>query len=67
MVRNCALIAVLEAKNGQSTEKMFKKRKKEVPGNYRHVCLISVPSKITEQILLGTMLRHMENEVTGGS
>jgi len=40
----------------------FKKGRTEDPGTYSTVSLTSVPGKVTEQLFLDTISRHMENK-----
>ncbi|KGL82471.1 RNA-directed DNA polymerase from mobile element jockey, partial [Tinamus guttatus] len=40
---------------------VFKKGKKEDPGNYRPVSLTSVHGKVMEQLILAVVCRHMED------
>lgn len=42
---------------------VFKKGRKDNPGNYWPDSLTSVPGNMMEEILLEAMLRHMENSL----
>ncbi|KFP84052.1 hypothetical protein N311_10882, partial [Apaloderma vittatum] len=41
---------------------IYKKGKKDNPGNYRPVSLSSVPGKLMEQIILSSILQHMQDK-----
>lgn len=40
----------------------FKKGKKENPGNYRSLILTSIPVKMMEQLVLGSISRYMKDK-----
>ncbi|GAB0189207.1 mitochondrial enolase superfamily member 1 [Grus japonensis] len=46
---------------------VFKKGKKEDPGNYRPVSLTSIPGKMMEQLILGVINKHVEEKKVIGS
>ncbi|GAB0207239.1 mitochondrial enolase superfamily member 1 [Grus japonensis] len=41
---------------------IFKKGRKEGPGNYRPVSLTSIPGKVMEQLILGVISKHVEEK-----
>ncbi|KFV78523.1 hypothetical protein N308_05958, partial [Struthio camelus australis] len=41
---------------------VFKKGKKEEPGNYRPVSLTSIPGKVMKQLLLKVITKHLEDK-----
>ncbi|GAB0179367.1 mitochondrial enolase superfamily member 1 [Grus japonensis] len=45
---------------------IFKKGKKEDPGNYRPVSLTSVPGKIMEKVILGVIEKHLRDNIVIG-
>ncbi|GAB0209616.1 mitochondrial enolase superfamily member 1 [Grus japonensis] len=46
---------------------VFRKGKKEDPGNYRPVGLTSIPGKVMEQLILGVINKHVEEKKVIGS
>ncbi|GAB0208703.1 mitochondrial enolase superfamily member 1 [Grus japonensis] len=46
---------------------VFKKGRKEDPGNYRPVSLTSIPGKVMEQLILGVINKHVEEKKVIGS
>jgi len=47
-----------------SVTPIFKKGKKEDPGNYRPVSLTSVPGKVMEQLILEVIIKQVEEVVS---
>ncbi|GAB0210329.1 mitochondrial enolase superfamily member 1 [Grus japonensis] len=50
-----------------SVTPVFKKGRKEDPGNYRPVSLTSIPGKVMEQLILGVINKHVEEKKVIGS
>jgi len=50
------------SENWRKATPVFKKGKKEDPGNYRPVSLTSVPGKVMEQLILEVIIKKMEEK-----
>jgi len=53
---------VLEDWRKASLTPIFKKGKKEDPGNYRPVSLTSIPGKMMEQLILEIIIKQVEEK-----
>ncbi|KFV80016.1 RNA-directed DNA polymerase from mobile element jockey, partial [Struthio camelus australis] len=53
---------VPEAWKKANVTPVFKKGKKEEPGNSRPVSLTSIPGKVMEQLLLEVLTKHVEDK-----
>ncbi|KGL80178.1 hypothetical protein N309_06321, partial [Tinamus guttatus] len=60
--RSWKMVEVLEDWKKANVTPVFKKGKKEDPGNYRPVSLTSVPGKVMERLILAVVSRHMEDK-----
>jgi len=58
---------VLEDWRKASVTPVFKKRKKEDPGNYRPVSLTSILGKMMEQLILDVIIKQVEEKVIRSS
>lgn len=61
-VRLCQLGKVPDDWRHKNATPMFMKGKNEDVGNYRLVSLISSPGKVVEQLILGTISRHVKDK-----
>lgn len=61
-VRLCQLGKVPDDWRHTNATPMFMKGKNEDVGNYRLVSLISSPGKVVEQLILGTISRHVKDK-----
>ncbi|GAB0184021.1 mitochondrial enolase superfamily member 1 [Grus japonensis] len=60
--QSCRLGEVPQDWRKENVTPIFKKDKKEEPGNYRLVSLTLIPGKVMEQLIMETISRHMKDK-----